>query len=109
MTLEELRTKIMEKAGIPVAYRSFEIDKPPGIPFIVYYVVQRDDEHADDTVFVKNSAINVELYFVKKDLSLENKLESFFDEIGIVYNVYEEAIEEEKMMFRTYEFDLMED
>lgn len=109
MTLEELRTKLMNSTGIPVAYRSFEIDKPPSIPFIVYYVVQRDDERADDRVFVKNSAVNVELYFVKKDLSLENKLEAFFDEIGIVYNVYEEAIEEEKMMVRNYEFDLMED
>lgn len=109
MNLEELRTKLIESTDLPVAYRSFEIDKPPSIPFIVYYVVQRDDEHADDRVFVKNSAVNIELYFVRKDLSLENKLESFFDEIGIVYSVYEESIEEEKMMSRTYEFDLMED
>lgn len=109
MTLEELRTKLIEATGLPVAYRSFEVDKSPSTPFIVYYVVQRDDERADDVVFAKNSAVNVELYFDKKDLSLENKLESFFDDIGIVYNVYEEAVEEEKMMFRTYEFDLMED
>lgn len=108
MTLEELRTQIMKQTGIPVAYRSFEAAKAPDIPFIVYYVVQRDDERADDMVFMKNSAINVELYFARKDLSLEAKLESFFDDFNIVYNVFEASIETEQMMVRTYEFDLME-
>lgn len=108
MTLEELRTQLMKQTGIPVAYRSFEAAKAPDIPFIVYYVVQRADERAEDTVFMKNSAINVELYFVHKDLSLEAKLESFFDDFNIVYNVFEASIETEQMMVRTYEFDLME-
>lgn len=108
MDLAELRKKLIEGTQLPVAYRSFEAARAPDIPFIVYYVVEQNDEQADDSVYLKNSSVNVELYFVQKNVELEEKLESVLHDMGIVYKVFESLIEEEKMLLRTYEFDLME-
>ena len=109
MKLSELFNGLSASTGLPVAYRAFNSDESPGTPFIVYYVVERDDEMADDAIYAKNNSINVELYTDKKDLSLEQKLESFFDDKDIIYLVSEDDIPDEKMMIRTYEFDLMEE
>ncbi|WP_433322458.1 hypothetical protein ACRHK7_01120 [Weissella tructae] len=109
MDLTELRKNLVEGTKLPVAYRSFEATRAPDTPFIVYYVVERNDEQADDSVYVKNSSVNVELYFAQKDLKLEEKLESVLQGMGIVFKVFESSIEEEKMLLRTYEFDLMEE
>lgn len=109
MGLSDLYSGLVAATGLPVAYRAFNADDAPGTPFIVYYVVERDDERADDSAYVKNNSINVELYTDKKDLGLEEKLESFFDGRNIIYLVSEDDIPDEKMMVRTYEFDLMEE
>lgn len=103
MTLIELK-KILDATGYPVAYSHFNKAVDP--PFIAYLVDNNPNFIADNKVYHKIKDVDIELYTVKKDESIENVLENLLDENELPYEPYEEYIESEKVFKKTYEVRL---
>lgn len=94
MTQKELY-QVLKNTGIPVAYHHFSSPQCP--PYIVYFRENTENIGADNAVWHKVENYIIELYTQKKDLVLEQRLESVFDQNKIFYDVYESWIEEEKV------------
>lgn len=77
MSLDEFYRLISESLNIPVSYDHFK--EAPTLPFIAYIDQGKDTFIADDRVYTKSTNLVIELYTEKKDFSLEEKLESFFE------------------------------
>lgn len=104
MTFEELYQGL-KKLSLPVSYDHFT--EPVDLPFIVYVDNGRDTFVADEKVWTKQINIRLELYFSKKDPSLEESLEGRLDEMGLIWE--DEAtyyISEEKMYQHNYFFKI---
>lgn len=84
MTLPEFYTSIKEALSIPVAYDHFDVDEgvdePLKPPFLSYVDIGKNTFEADNVSYITSYALRVELYTEVKDVSLEAKLEKFFDD-----------------------------
>jgi hypothetical protein len=102
MTLTELKTRA-ENAGFKYAYGRFEEDVNP--PHLIAHKIDSDNFGADNIVYYKENNIQLELTTLKKDLELENKIET-----EILYDVFwdneETYIEEEKVYNVSYFFEI---
>ncbi|GGN66757.1 hypothetical protein [Oceanobacillus indicireducens] len=104
MTLIELK-KLLDATGYPVAYSHF--NKTTETPFITYLVTYSPHFHADNKTYHKIDSVDIELYTDKKDLQAEQVLEDLLDENELPYDSYEEYIETEKVLKKTYEVRLL--
>lgn len=108
MKFSEFAKAFVSATGLPLAYYEFKGDAP-SLPFAVYMAVDDDGTvFADNTNFYKATVVDLELYFDKKDLALEESVESFFDENEIPFNWDESFIDTEQMFIRVYEFTIGE-
>jgi hypothetical protein len=102
MTLQELKTRA-ETAGFKYAYDHFIEDVQP--PHIIAHKINSDNFGADNKMYYKINNIQLELTTLKKDLELENKIET-----EILYDVFWESqetyIEEEKIYNVNYFFEI---
>ena len=88
--------EILKEAEVPVAYSHFNTTISP--PVIVYRRDSTSNYGADGIVYKKINNYIVELYTQYKDTTMEEKLESIFDNHEIYYNVEaEDYIDTEKM------------
>lgn len=104
MELTEFASLLETETKLPVAYHHY--DDPPTLPYLIYYVMDREDVRADDTTFVKVNELAVELYSEHKDLSAEQAIESFFDSHEIGYLTQETYLDDEKMYERIYTLEI---
>ena len=105
MNIVELK-KLLEATGLPVAYSHFTKTMTP--PFITYLTTYTTNFVADNKVYHKVSAADIELYTKNKDQATESKLENVLDEAEIPYDVTSEIyIESENVRQRTYEINLL--
>lgn len=107
MTIAELK-KLLEKSGLPVAYRQFEKEDNVSLPFITFFRETDDNIPADDKVYKKIHNCRVELCTALKNLALENTVEKLFDENEIFYEADEVYIEDEKMYMVVYDIQILE-
>ena len=102
MTLQELKTR-SEKAGFKYAYSHFNKDVQP--PHIIAHKIDSDNFGADNIMYYKINNMQLELTTLKKDLELENKIET-----EILYDVFwqseETYIEDEKVYNVSYFFEM---
>lgn len=75
MTAEEIVT-MLESTGFPVTYLQWPEKAVPNLPYICYYFPNSNNFGADDAVYQKINALNVELYTTEKDFTAEANLES---------------------------------
>lgn len=75
MSLEEIK-KLLETAGLPVAYRAFPVGNAPPLPFVCYLFSSTNNFNADDAVYQVINRISIELYTESKDLEAENAVEA---------------------------------
>ena len=98
MDLEGLKEVLLE-TGLPVVYEQFQAkeynDSPPPLPWIVFYETNSDNFFADNKVYLNIRDVTIELYTEHKDITVEKQLESILTENGIVFNTYDELIEDE--------------
>lgn len=107
MTIVELK-RLLEKSGLPVAYRQFEQDEDVSLPFITFFREDDDNISADDKVYKKIHNCHVELCTVLKNTVLENIIERLFDENEIFYEADETYSEDEKMYMVVYDIQISE-
>lgn len=102
MTLEELKNRA-ETSGFKYAYNNFKKDTVP--PHLIVHCIDTDNFGADNKIYFVNTNIQLELTTIKKDLVLENKIET-----EILHDIYwekqETYIESEKVYNVSYFFNL---
>lgn len=99
MTLKELYEALKSIDGFSskVIYRAFPAGKAPKLPYICYQVTNSDNFYADNRVYHVQQVVDIELYTAKKSEATEQLVEAKLNEIGLVWNKYEEYIDSEEM------------
>lgn len=108
MTLAELHDILSSIPGFAnkVAYRAFPKGKAPKLPFICYLCTQTDNFDADDSVYYVIQGIDIELYTKTKDVTTEEAVETVLNNNNIVWEKYEEYIDDEECYQITYEVEV---
>lgn len=107
MELKDLKILLENAIGSgKVAYRAFPVNKAPKLPFICYLVNGSDNFIADNKVYKKITVVNVELYTAIKDIDTENAVEDAFDNASIVWDKYEEYIDDEQVYEIVYTIEI---
>lgn len=89
-----------------VAYRAFPVGHVPNLPYICYLATQTNNFKADNKVYKVIQGIDVELYTATKDESVEATLESALNANSIVWQKYEDYIDDENVYMITYELEV---
>ena len=84
MTHNEI-VEMLEEAGLPLAYDHFAEGEAVDPPFICYLLPASNNFSADGKVYFKANEVHIELYTDKKDLSVEQKVDTVLDRHGIFY------------------------
>ena len=75
MTLSEF-AQVVERSGIPVAYKTFRAEQDPGLPKSTYKKIGEKVLYCDNKPFYKWEKVELVLYTKRKDTSTECALES---------------------------------
>lgn len=75
MTLSEF-AQVVERSGIPVAYKTFRAEQDPGLPKSTYKKTGEKVMYCDDKPFYKWEKVELVLYTKRKDTYTECMLES---------------------------------
>lgn len=97
---------IIEAAGLPCAYRTWEEGQAPPLPYCVYYAGRADNFAADGLVWFTAQRYTVELYTEDKDPATEAALEAALTAAGIFWTRDEAYIDSERMNEIIYEFEV---
>lgn len=103
MTLQDIR-KLLEAAGMPVAYDHFPADEPQELPFICYLEAGTNNFAADGAAHAIVRRIHAELYTTDKDPAAEERLEAALS--GIFWNKSETYLDAERMYMIVYEMEV---
>ena len=87
---------LLNTMNIPVAYDHFKNDNTIP-PFVLYRNDDTDTFKADDKTYYKENNYIVDLITDKKDVSLEEQLETVFNNNNIPFDKSEDFIESEKI------------
>lgn len=98
MTLTELNTALQSINGFEkkVAYRAFPVGKAPKLPFICYLATSTDNFDADNKVYHVLQGVDIELYTKTKSEGTEALIEAKLEELGLVWDKYEEWLDSEE-------------
>lgn len=89
-----------------VAYRAFPKDKAPKLPYICYLETQTQNFTADNKVYEVIQGLDIELYTKTKSPDTESQVEAVLNNNGIVWEKYEDYIEDEEVYMITYEVEV---
>ena len=90
----------LKKTGLPVAYGFFK--EPTPLPYICYIGAGQVVHDHDNTNYYAEDNWQIELYFRKKDESLEKKIEQALSDGGYCYEKSEDAYIEDDGVFVIY-------
>lgn len=99
---------LLKKMEIPVAYNKFDINnsiyngKEVKPPFILYEFETIDSFNADDKTYYYENNYVIDLVTEKKDLELEQKLETILNNNNIAFEKNEDYIETERIFQISY-------
>jgi len=96
---------VLESINLPFAYDHFAEGEAMEPPFICYLLPDSNNFSADGKVYFKANEVHIELYTDKKDLSVEEMVETVLEENSIFYNKTEVWIESEKLYEVLYIFE----
>lgn len=103
MTYQELE-QLLAPLGIPFAFHHWE--KPPAMPYGVYFDDYTDNFAADGITYVVFFHINIELYVRQRDPDLEGRLEDIFSEAGLYWDKDSTYIDSERFYQIAYEIEV---
>lgn len=106
MTYESIKD-LLDAIGLPYTYHHWGEENVPELPWIVFDYPEQNDFLADDSVYQKITALQIDLYTDRKDLQTEAMVEQVLEQNGIVYTKEETYIASEKMYEITYETELI--
>lgn len=92
----------LEKLGVPIQYRAFQVGNAPELPYILFFEDDSDNFMADNHNYYDVLNVVCELYSDEKDIELETKLQKLLYDLEIEYNTQETFIDSENMYLKTY-------
>ena len=108
MTLAEINSILKSIPGFEkkVAYRAFPKGKAPALPFICYLATQTNNFNADNHVYHVIQGVDIELYTRRQDYTSEAAVEAALNANNIIWEKYEEYLDDEEMYMITYEVEV---
>lgn len=102
MNLMEFKAEL-EKLGVPIQYRAFQVGHAPELPYLIFYENDSDNVFADNHNYYDVLNVVCELYTDNKDIELETKLQKLLYDLEIQYNSTETFIDSENMYLKAYD------
>ena len=93
---------LLKTLNIPVAYDHFDTNKNVEPPFVAYREIGADTFKADGTTYYRPYEFEIELITSKKDVSLQQQIESLLTTNKIPYDVYDEVWDEEEKIYHNF-------
>lgn len=84
-------------------------DEGQTLPFIAIHSEQPENFAADNLVYCEKWNFRIDLYTVKKDLTLEAEIKKLLNDNGIAWVKTEQYIDTEKMWEVEFEFEVLGD
>lgn len=106
MRISEIKT-LLAQLGLPVAYLFWPEKLAPPLPYIVWYLPNSNNFNADDRVYKRVDALNIELYTATKDFAKEAALEAILDAAGLVWDKTETYLNTEHMFQVLYTTEVL--
>ena len=103
MTLESLKS-LIESTKIPTWYGIVPDDQE--LPYIKLYQTNTDNFKADNKVYKKVRAIEIELYTERKNTVLEDAIESVLNDNSIPWESDEQYDDSETFFMQVYSIQL---
>lgn len=100
---------MLGQTGLQVTYYSWPEKQVPPLPYLVWYLPSSDNFAADDKVYQRIDALNVELYTKTKDFAKESAVEAVLDANHLFWNKTEAYLEDEHMYEVLYEMEIIID
>lgn len=104
MTYEELQTLLTTGLGIPFVFHHW--DKPPAMPYGVYFDDSTNNFAADDRVYLVIRHFIIELYVRQRDPVLEARAEELLDGAGLYWDKDTTYIDSERFYQISYEIEV---
>lgn len=103
MTYEELE-QLLAPVGIPFTLHHWE--RPPAMPFGVYFDDYTDNFEADDRAYLVITHFNIELYTRQRDPALETLLEGILDGAELYWDKDSDYVDSLRAYMTTYEIEV---
>lgn len=95
---------LLAPLGVPFTFHHWE--KPPAMPYGVYFDDSTNNFEADDTAYVVIRRFNIELYVRQRDPALERRLEDILTAAGLYWDKDPAYIESERFYQVAYEVEV---
>lgn len=92
--------QILDQLELPVAWGYHS--KPQTVPYFCIMGAGQDQFEADNTYYTKKDRYQIEYYFRKKDLELEQKIEALLLSYGFLYYKSEDIYLNDQDVFVIY-------
>jgi len=106
MTETEVK-EMVESMGYPCTYDFFPVGEVPKPPFVVFRYPSSSNIAADDHVYQRVDALDIELYTPVKMIDAEKAVEAVLDANHIVWDKSETYINSEHMYEVLYETEII--
>ena len=93
---------LLKTLNIPVAYDHFDTNKNVEPPFVAYREIGADTFKADGATYYRPYEFEIELVTSKKDVSLQQQIESLLTTNKIPYDVFDEVWDEEEKIYHNF-------
>ena len=105
MLITEVK-QMLGQTGLQNTYLAFPEKGAPPLPYLVWYFPETDNFAADDKVYKRINALNIELYTANKDFATEQIVEDVLNTWGMVWESNETYLADEKMYEVLYEMEI---
>ena len=96
---------LLNTLTVPSFYDHAEVGT--ALPFIAIHSEQPDNFKADNLVYCEKWNFRIDLYTVKKDLTLEADIKKLLNDNGIAWNKTEQYIDSDNVWEVEFEFEVL--
>lgn len=93
---------MLKTLQIPVAYDHFENNKTKKPPFIAYREIAPETFKADGITYFRPYEFEIELVTDKKDVSLQEQVETLLTNYNIPYDMYNEVWDDDEKIYHNF-------
>ena len=93
---------MLKTLQIPVAYDHFENNKTIKPPFIAYREIAPETFKADGITYFRPYEFEIELVTEKKDVSLQEQVETLLTNYNIPYDMYNEVWDDDEKIYHNF-------
>lgn len=96
---------LLNTLSVPSFYGQADVGQT--LPFITIHSEQLDNFKADNLVYCEKWNFRLDLYTVKKDLTIESEIKELLNSNGIAWNKTEQYIDSEQVWETEFEFEVL--